>query len=167
MAEAAAVATIVGIASFGIQLTQVLYNFGSNVSSAREEASYIARHVDLYANVLDILTERINDEEPILSDAAFDFIDELKYQSNELFAKIEQSLPSPKDGRDDISFLQKVKWNFTRSRVALLVGELDRLQSTVHLLVTIIFTGRKIQSRRLGSSLSIPHLNIFTNIDVI
>ena len=148
MAEAAAVATIFGIASFGIQLTQTLYNFGSNVSSAREDASYIARHVDLYSNVLDILTERIDGEEPILSDAAFDLIDELKYQSNELFNKIEQSLPSPKEGRDDISFLQKVKWNFTKSRVALLVGELDYLRSTVHLLVTIIFTGRKIRSRK-------------------
>lgn len=148
MAEAAAVASIVGIASFGIKLTKVLYDFGSNVSSAREQTSYIARHVDLYANVLDILTERIDDEEPILSDAAFDLIDELKYQSNELFTMIEQSLPSPKEGKDDISFLQKVKWNFTKSRVALLVGELDYLRSTVHLLITIIFTGRKIRSRR-------------------
>ncbi|KAJ9604052.1 hypothetical protein H2200_011575 [Cladophialophora chaetospira] len=146
MAEAAAIASIVGIASFGIQLTQTLYNFGSNVSTAREDANYIARHVDLYANVLDILTERIDDEDPILSDAAFDLVDELKYQSIELFNKIEQSLPSPKEGRNDISFLQRMKWNFTKSRVALLVGELDYLRSTVHLLVTIIFTGRKIQS---------------------
>ena len=149
MAEAAAVASIVGIASFGIQLTQSLYNFGSNVSSAREETSYIARHVDLYANVLDILTERIDDEEPILTDAAFDLIEELQYQSKDLFTNIENLLPNPKEGKADISFLQKVKWNFTRSKVALLVGELDYLRSTVHLLVTIIFTGRKIRSQRL------------------
>jgi hypothetical protein len=118
------------------------------VSRAREQTGYIARHVDLYANVLDILTERIDDEEPILSDAAFDLIDELKYQSNDLFTKIEKLLPIPKDGKDEISFLQKVRWNFTQSRVALLVGELDYLRSTVHLLVTIIFTGRKLRSRR-------------------
>ena len=149
MAEAAAVASIVGIAGFGIQLTQNLYTFGCNVSSARDETNYIARHVDLYSNVLDILTERLEDEEPILSGAAFDLINELQYQSQELFKNIEQSLPSPKNGKDDISFLQKVKWNFTKSRVALLVGELDYLRSTVHLLVTIIFTGRKIRSPRL------------------
>ncbi|KAI1608204.1 hypothetical protein EDD37DRAFT_185959 [Exophiala viscosa] len=148
MAEAAAVASILGIASFGIQLTQTLYTFGCNVSSAREETNYIARHVDLYSNVLDILTDRLEDDEPILSGAAFDLIDELQYQSQELFKKIEHSLPNPKDGKDDISFLQKVKWNFTKSRVALLVGELDYLRSTVHLLVTIIFTGRRIRSRR-------------------
>ncbi|KIV87840.1 hypothetical protein PV11_03359 [Exophiala sideris] len=147
MADAAAVASILGIASFGIQLTQTLYTFGCNVSSAREESNYIARHVDLYSNVLDILTDRLEDEEPILSSAAFDLIDELQYQSQDLFLKIEQSLPSPKNGKDDISFLKKVKWNVTKSRVALLVGELDYLRSTVHLLVTIIFTGRKIRSR--------------------
>lgn len=148
MAEAAAVASIVGIASFGIQLTQTLYNFGSNVSSAREQTAYIARHVDLYANVLDVLTERIDDEEPILSSAAFDLIDELHYQSTELFDQIKQSLPIPRNGTDEISFLQKVKWNFQKSNVALLVGELDYLRSTVHLLATVIFTGRKIRSHK-------------------
>ena len=161
MAEVAAIASIAGIAGFGIQLTQTLYTFGSTVSSAREDANYIARHVDLYSNVLDILTERIDDEEPILSDAAFDLIDELKYQSNDLFKKIEQSLPSTKEGRDDISFMQKVKWSFTKSKVALLVGELDYLRSTVHLLVTIIFTGRRIRSHKLvtmASFLATKHL---------
>ena len=113
------------------------------------QVNYIARHVDLYANVLVILTERIDHEDPILTDAAFDLIDELRYQSNELFLKIEQLLPNPKEGRNDISFLQKVKWTFTKSKVSLLVGELDYLRSTVHLLVTIIFTGRTIQPRRL------------------
>ena len=151
MAEVAAVASIVGIAGFGIQLTQTLYEFGSNVSSAREQTGYIARHVDLYSNVLDILTDRLDAEDPILSGAALDLIDELKFQSEEIFTKIEKSLPNPKEGKDDISFLQKVKWNFTKNKVALLVGELDYLRSTVHLLVTIIFTGRQIRSRRFVS----------------
>jgi hypothetical protein len=166
MAEAAAVASIVGIASFGIQLTKTLYEFGSNVSSATEEANYIARHVDLYANVLDILTERIDDDEPILTDAAFDLIDELQYQSNEIFTKIEHLLPVPKEGKDDISFLQKVKWNFTKSRVALLVGELDYLRSTVQLLVTIIFTGKKMRSHRSVVSIS-AHLIAIANTRAI
>ena len=148
MAETAAVASIVGIATFGIQLTKALYEFGSTVSSATEETSYIARHVDLYANVLDILTERIDDDEPILTDAALDLIEELRYQSNKIFTSIEKLLPTPDVGKEDISFLQKVKWNFTKSKVALLVGELDYLRSTVHLLVTIIFTGKKIHSHR-------------------
>lgn len=148
MAEVAAIASIVGIASFGIQLTQSLYEFGSTVSAAKEETGYIARHVDLYANVLDVLKEKIDDDEPILSDAAVDLIDELEYQSKELFVKIEKLLPNPKEGKDDISFLQKVKWNFTKQRVALLVGEIDRLRSIVHLLTTIIFTGRKFRSAR-------------------
>jgi hypothetical protein len=148
MAEAAAVATVVGIASFGIQLTKILYDFGSTVSGVREETSYIARHVDLYANVLDILTERIDDEEPILTDAALDLIEELHFQSSELFAKIQDLLPCVKASNDDISFLERVKWNFRKSKVTLLVGELDYLRSTVHLLVTIVFTGRKIQRSR-------------------
>ncbi|EXJ76767.1 uncharacterized protein A1O5_01275 [Cladophialophora psammophila CBS 110553] len=123
MAETAAIASIVGIASFGIQLTGALYHFGSNVTSAREETSYIARHVDLYANVLDLLMERIEQDKP-------------------------EPLPPVKRPKDGVAFIQKLKWNFTKPKVALLVRELDHLRSIVHLLVTIIFTGSKIRSYR-------------------
>jgi hypothetical protein len=55
MAEAAAVAKTVGVATFGIQLTKKLYEFGPSMSTAREDTGHIAPHVDLYANILDIL----------------------------------------------------------------------------------------------------------------
>jgi hypothetical protein len=148
MAEAAAVATVVGIASFGIQLTEILYNFSATVSSAREEAGYIASHLSLYSNVLDILSERINDEEPVLSTAALELIDELQIRSRKLFKTIEGLLPDVKHGKKSPSLLQKIKWNFRKPKVALLVGELDYLRSTVQLLVTIIFTYKKVRKRK-------------------
>jgi hypothetical protein len=75
-------------------------------------------------------------------------IDELGYQSRKNFTKINNLLPVPENGAKDISFVQRIKWTLTKSRVALLVGELDYLRSNVHLLVTVIFSGRNIRSKR-------------------
>ncbi|KAL9112232.1 MAG: hypothetical protein Q9227_003350 [Pyrenula ochraceoflavens] len=144
MAEIAA--SILGIASFGIGLTRTLYEFGSTVSGTKEHTDYIARHVTLYASVLELLCDRINDEQPILSEKAYELVEELSGQSEELFHKIRNSLPNR--GRDDVTFFQKIKWNFKKGKVDLLVAELDYLKSTVHLLVTVLFAGKGIRSYR-------------------
>ncbi|KAF7511438.1 hypothetical protein GJ744_004627 [Endocarpon pusillum] len=142
MAELAA--GVIGISTFGIQLTRTLYEFGSTASSAKEQTDYIARHVTLYASVLDLLSERIDEEDPILSSKAYDLVEELGDQSYNLFHKIEKLLPVR--GKDDLTFFEKIKWNFKKSKVELLVGELDYLKSTVHLLVSVIFAGKRIRS---------------------
>ena len=140
-------ASIIGISSFGINLTLTLYEFGANTASAKQQTDYIAKHVKLYSTVLELLAERLEDDAPIISDAAMDLVEELYEQSEELFHGIRKLLP-PKDHNDDLSFLQKIMWNFKKSKVDLLVGELDYLKSTVELLVTVIFAGRKARSYR-------------------
>ena len=137
MAEVAA--SIIGISTFGIKLTLTLYEFGSTTSSAKQQADHIARHVTLYSNVLELLAERLEADAPIISEAAFDLAEELYDQSDELFGRIRSLLPR-KDGRDEVSFLQKIAWNFKKTKVDVLVGELDRLKATV------IFAGKRIQS---------------------
>ena len=145
MAEVAA--SIIGISTFGIKLTLTLYEFGSTASSAKQQTDHIARNVTLYSNVLELLAERLEADAPIISEAAFDLVEELYDQSDELFSRIRSLLPR-KEGRDEISFLQKIAWNFKKTKVDVLVGELDRLKATVQLLVTVIFAGKRIQSYR-------------------
>lgn len=144
MAEIAA--SILSISAFGIGVTRALYEFGSTASGAKEHTDYIARHVTLYAGVLELLYDRINDEEPIVSGKAYKLVEELSGQSNDLFEKIRNLLPDR--AREDSPFLQKIKWNLKKSKVELLVAELDYLKSTVHLLVTVLFAGKRIRSSR-------------------
>jgi hypothetical protein len=135
MAEVGIVASLVGISSFGIKLTTTLYDFGSTVSSAREQTDYIARHITLYSDVLEILAERIDDDEPIHSRKALDLVYDIYDQSCDLFDKIRNLLP---DWTDKLSFIQKIKWNFRKTKVDLLVSEIEYMKSTVNLLVSVL-----------------------------
>ena len=103
MAEVAA--SIFGICTFGVQLTSTLYEFGCTASAAQQQTDRIAKHVTLYSSVLEVLADRLNEEEPIISAAAIDLV-ELYDQSYELFNKIRKTLPSKRGGRDDLSLAQ-------------------------------------------------------------
>lgn len=145
MAEVGFAASLLGIASFGVQLTSTLYRFGSTASAAKEQTDYIARHVTLYADVLELLAQRIDEDEPIHSRKALDLVDEIYDQSVDLFDKIEDLLPNRKD---KVSFLQKIKWNFKKTKVDLLVAELGYLKTTVSLLISVLYAGKKIRRKK-------------------
>jgi hypothetical protein len=147
------VASIIGISTFGVKLTLRLYEFGSTTSSAKQETDRIAKHVTLYSNVLEILAERLEADAPLISEAAIDLAEELYDQSDELFRRIKALLPR-KDAQDKMPFLQKVAWNFRKTKVDMLIGELQYLKSTVHLLVTVIFTGKRVRAYRYVQMLS-------------
>lgn len=155
MAEVAA--SIIAISTFGVKLTLTLYDLGSTVSSARQQTDQIAKHVTLYSNVLELLAERLEADAPNISEAAIDLVEELYDQSDELFGRIRALLPR-KNGRDDLRLLQKIAWTFKKTKVDLLVGELEYLKSTVQLLVTVIFTGKRIRTYR---SVAVPELCLF------
>ena len=138
-------ASLIGIATFGIKLTSTLYEFGANTASARDQTDRIARHLRLYSDVLEVLVDRIDDGEPIHSAKALSLVDEIYDQSYDLFDNIKGMVP--KRG-DRMSFMRKLAWNFKKSRVALVVSEIEYLKTTVTLLVTVLFAGRKIRSSR-------------------
>ena len=146
MAEVAA--SIIGICTFGVQLTSTLYEFGCTASAAQQQTDRVANHVTLYSSVLEVLADRLNDEEPIISAAAVDLAAELYDQSYDLFNKIKKTLPTRRAGRDDLSLAQHLGWYFKKSKVDLLIGELDSLKGTVQLLATILFTGKKLRHYR-------------------
>jgi hypothetical protein len=145
MAEIGLAASLLSIAGFGIQLTNTLYNFGSTASSARDQTDRVARHVTLYSDVLELLAGRINEDEPVHSEKALNLVDEICEQSQDLFDQIRCQLPSRSQ---KLSFVQKIKWNLRKSRVDLLVTEIEYLKSTVNLLVSVLYAGKKIRSYR-------------------
>lgn len=75
MAEVAA--SVVGMASFGIELVNTLYKFGCYVSSAREQSARIGDHVDDYVTILEILAGLLEDEAALISDKASAMVHEL------------------------------------------------------------------------------------------
>lgn len=131
MAEAASlVASILGISSFAIRLTKNLYEFGSAVSSARSQIDRIARNISNYALVLDLLAERLADDAPVHSEKALKLVHDLRDQSNELLYDINDLLPRPRSGRRRVSLTNRLVWDLKKSKVDLLVGELEYLKTS-------------------------------------
>lgn len=143
MAEVGLTASLLGIASFGIRLTTTLYKFGSTTYSARDQTDYVARHITMYADVLELLAQRIDDDEPIHSRKALDLVDEIYDHSCDLFDKVRDLLPSR---ANEITFIQKLKWNFRKYKCDVVVTEIEYLKSTVNLLVSVLYAGKKFRS---------------------
>lgn len=152
MAEA--IASIVGITHFGGELAHALYKLGVNIASARRQINKSERMTD-YTTILDILEAILEGGEHCLSNKAEQTIKKHCDRSWDLFYEIEDLLPRQKHGwgKDELGWVDKIKWNFRKSRVELLVGELEYVKSDVLILMTQML-GQKIRSYRKGKQKS-------------
>ena len=95
MAEIAA--SVIGIVTFSVQVTKVLYEFSSTAAPAKQQSDFVARHISLHGNVLDMLIERLQDETAanteIISPKAIQLAEQLHSQSLDLFTEIQGILP--------------------------------------------------------------------------
>ena len=150
MAEA--IASIVGITHFGGELAHALYKLGVNIASARRQTNKIPERLTDYTTILDILEVILEGGEHCFSKKAEQTIKKHCDRSRDLFYEIEDLLPRQKHGwgKDELGWVDKVKWNFRKSRIALLVGELEYVKSDVVLLLMTQMLGQKIRSYRKG-----------------
>lgn len=141
MAEVAA--SIIGLVTFGVQISGKLYDAGTCISSVRSETNDVANSIKLYSDVLDFLAERLRADRPVHSLRALSMAEALCYESTLLFTDIDSLLPlqdrSSKQGL--YSWKQKIKWVFRKKQVAELVTKLEGLKNTVNLLATVLFAG--------------------------
>jgi hypothetical protein len=145
-AEIGIAASLIQIAGAAIQLTRTLYDFGSTTSAAREQVEYVGKNVSYYSDVLELLVEQFEHDRPIHSGKAVDLAERLYDHSHDLFDRIRDLIPSGRRARDQISFIQRIAWNFKKTKVDLLVGELERLKTTVQLLVQVLCAARQIRA---------------------
>ncbi len=135
------IASIVGITSFALELTQTLYEFGDTVSSARADTSYIARNISNYKDVLDLLHDRLERDGALYSTKALTLADKLGEDSRTLFETIRDMIPGSRS-IDGFKWHHGAKWAFKKSKINLYIGEIEHLKSTLNLLIAIIQLGR-------------------------
>ena len=90
--------------------------------------------------------EQFEHERPIHSGKAIALAEKLYDHSYDLFNRIGDLIPDRHRTRDQISFIQRITWNFKKTRVALLVGELENLKSTAQLLVQVLCAARQLRA---------------------
>jgi hypothetical protein len=95
--------------------------------------------------------EKFEHDRPIHSTKAVALAEKLYDHSYDLFDRIRDLIPGGRRARDHLSFLQQIAWNFKKTMVDLLVGELEKLKSTVQLLIQVLCAARQIRAYKFVS----------------
>jgi len=145
-AEIGIVASLIAISGAGITLTKALYDFGSIAAGAQAQVDRIGRNVSYYSETLDLLAEEIGNDRSLHSQKAVRLVEKLYDGSHYIFDEIHGLIPDRQRTRDQFTFLQRIAWNFKKTKVDLLIGELENLKSTAQLLVSVLCLARELQT---------------------
>jgi hypothetical protein len=78
-------ASLIGISNLGVSLTRILYDFATTASNARDEIDHISNNVSDYADILELLVERLEHDRSIHSKKAVRLAERLYDRSHQLF----------------------------------------------------------------------------------
>ncbi len=167
MAELGIIASVVSIADTGLRLSIKLYTFGEIVSTADKSVISISKDVSLTSSVLKELGSLLeNDAEShIFSKNAVQTADTVVKECLEVFQEMEsilvKKLPSL-SGQDGIRgggggkkskatvLLERMKWGYLQPKLQLLRSNLDRLKSTLLLMLNVITYARQVAGKSVS-----------------
>jgi hypothetical protein len=157
MAEAGLVATIVGIAGAGVKLSITLYTFSETVATASSEIKNVARDVSLTSSVLEQLGANLKQDEQakLYSGSAVQTAKDVMTECEAVFQEIDGVLAKATDsvakrwprkgGKVALSAMDRLKWPFLQPKMALLRGNLERLKSTLVLMLNVLTYARDLR----------------------
>ncbi|PMD62026.1 uncharacterized protein K444DRAFT_485157, partial [Hyaloscypha bicolor E] len=157
MAELGAIASIVGIAAAGAQLSMALFEFGSTVGSARSEVNQIAIEISQFSPVLKQLHSTLTKAKARrYSISAIATTQEILKRCQEIFREIEDIVQplqksAGKSKEPPVDVVARVKWTFKRSKVQVLQKTLESSKSTLQLMLLVLDIGRKTASPRAST----------------
>ena len=149
MAEIGIVASIVQIADVGLRLSLRLYTFGEVVSAADKSVISISKDVSLTSSVLKELGRVLEKDQQsrICSDNAVQTADGIVKECLSVFEEMEKVLVKklphlgPRDGertKRATMLLERLKWPYLQPKLELMRSNLERLKSTLNLMLNVI-----------------------------
>jgi len=157
MAEVGLIGTIIGIAGAGIKLSITLYTFSETVSTAHAEIKNVARDVSLTSAVLEELgaSLRQDDHAKLYSDSALrtakDVVKECEVVFSDINVVMGKAMDSSskrglKKGKLALSALERLKWPFLQPKMEMLRSNLERLKSTLVLMLNVLTYARDLRA---------------------
>ncbi|KAJ9602338.1 SNAP receptor activity protein [Cladophialophora chaetospira] len=158
MAESDLVATLLAVANTGTTLSIALLTFSETVATATSEIKSLARDVSLTSSILTLLAQRLsqNRSANFYSGSALQTIREAVTECGAIFKEIDDGLAKAtesvarrwpkKGGKVALSAADRPKWPFLQPRVALLRWNLERVKSTLLLMVNVLRYAREKQT---------------------
>jgi hypothetical protein len=154
MAELGAIASIVGIAAAGAQLSMALFEFGSTVGSARSEVNQIATEISQFCAVLKQLHSTLTKAKARrYSISAIATTQDILERCQEIFREIEDIVQplqksAGKSKELPVDVVARVKWTFKRSKVQVLQKTLESSKNTLQLMLLVLDLAQKTASPR-------------------
>lgn len=143
-------AGIIQVAEVGFNLATTLYKYASTVKGAERDIKRIARDVKLTSKVLERTHEQLKaDQQAQLctNDALVDLEDVLE-GCREAFKEVDDSLNKsmkPPSGKLGMSLTEKLKWPLKQDKLEVLRANLEKLKTTLLLMLSVFAYGSKIQ----------------------
>ena len=158
MAELGLLASVVQIADLGVRLSLRLYTFGEAVASADKSIISISKDVSLTSSVLKELGKSLekDQESRICSENAFQTADGIVKECLEVFDSMDKALTksmsrlrlqdSEKRIRTVAAF-ERLRWPFLQPKMQLLRSNLERLKSTLLLMLNVLTYARQVATK--------------------
>ena len=158
MAEVGLIASVVQIADLGVRLSLRLYTFGETIASADKSIKSISRDVSLTSSVLKELGQTLesDQESRLCSENAFQTADGIVKECLDVFQSMEIALAKSMSrlGSQNtekrvktLAALERLKWPFLEPKMQLLRSNLERLKSTLLLMLNVIIYARQVAGK--------------------
>ncbi len=153
------IAAAIGVADVGARVSAKLYTFGVLVASADETISSISKDVALTSTVLKelgLILARDRPESPIVTKTAIMNIKETVQECDKAFEQIDSILlkrvPKLRLGKGDYGpkaavILERFGWQAVEPKVRLLRSNIDRLKSSLLLMLNVLVLAWFISDR--------------------
>ncbi|KAK5956308.1 hypothetical protein OHC33_002884 [Knufia fluminis] len=149
MAGIEVIASIIGLAGAGIQVSIALFDLADRIGSAGEEVRLVAIELILFSNVLEAVRVALDDgEKNNCTPAAYQLIEQVVQHCTTVVEDIRSIASSLKreDGNDffpSLEWTDRVKWTFKKSKIQVKRQTLESCKSTLHLLLTTMRWSRR------------------------
>jgi len=162
MAELGVIASVIQIADTGLRLSIKLYTFGELVASADKSVTSISKDVSLTSSVLKELGAKLHKDEgcKFLTNTAVKTADDVVKECLEVFQEMEnivvKKLPNLRaPGLEKASkatiLLERLGWPYLQPKLQYLQSNLDRLKSTILLMLNVITYARQVSTKSVLS----------------
>jgi hypothetical protein len=150
MAEIGLTASVVGVAGAGAKLSMILYGFASTVALARKEIDSVSRDISLFSGMLKQVGRVLSSQKGVrfstkALDTTLGIVDRCQVIFDDIHGIVQGLKTDKADGSSQsIGFVNKVKWTFKMPKVRLLMGTLDSMMITLHLMLTTLNISEKL-----------------------
>ena len=162
MAELGVIASVLQIADMGLRLSIKLYTFGEVVASTDKSVISISKDVSLTSSVLKELGAILHKDgdSTFLTTTAIKTTDDVVKECLEVFQEMEniivKKLPNLRaPGLEKASkatiLLERLRWPYLQPKLQFLQSNLDKLKSTVLLMLNVITYARQVSMKSVVS----------------